>query len=163
MNIQCPQCQAKYRISESQFAGHPRLQIRCTKCKTVFSVEAPKSAAPVGAEATRVSKAHGPRLPEGKNVALSVTQGPKKGQTYPVIRPRVVLGRAGTDIVVDDPEVSRKHCAIEFDGAVALLVDLGSTNGCFVNGERVETHELQHLSEFRIGGTTLMLTVTDKQ
>jgi len=40
------------------------------------------------------------------------------------------------------------------------LRDLGSTNGIFVGNEQVKTALLEHLSEFRIGATTLMFTVT---
>lgn len=115
-------------------------------------------------EATVVSrKGGGLQLPADKRVALSVTQGPLKGQVFPFSKPRVVVGRAGADIVVEDPEVSRKHCALEVHGNSALLVDLGSTNGTFIEGQRIETHELEHLAEFRIGATTLMFTVSQKE
>lgn len=175
MIVQCPKCQAKYRLEEKQLAGRPELKLRCTKCNTVFAAQAsPAAPAPAAApaaaghaplpEATLVS-GKGPKLqlPPDKRVALSVTQGTLKGQVFAISKPRVVLGRADTDIVVDDPEVSRKHCALEVHGTTALLVDLGSTNGTFVNEQKVETHELEHLSEFRIGGTTLMFTVTGKE
>jgi len=66
------------------------------------------------------------------------------------------------DIVVADPEVFRLHCAIEVSGPRALVVDLGTTNGTFVDGKKIKSHELQHLSEFRIGASTLLFTVTDK-
>lgn len=172
MIVQCPNCQTKYRLEEKQFAGHAELKLRCTKCNTNFSAHASAAAAaphtpPPGAppmpEATLVS-GKGPQLqlPVDKRVALSVTQGPLKGKVFPISKPRVVVGRQGADIAVDDPEVSRKHCALEVHGASAVLVDLGSTNGTFVNEEKVETRELEHLQEFRIGGTTLMFTVTKK-
>jgi len=74
--------------------------------------------------------------------------------------PPATMG-AGTDIVVDDSEVSRQHCALEVHGAKVLLVDLGSTNGTFVGGQRIEASEIEHLGEFRIGGTTFMLTAFD--
>ena len=49
-----------------------------------------------------------------------------------------VLGRgAEADIVVDDLGVSRKHAEVHFEGGQLRLVDLGSTNGTFVDGERV--------------------------
>lgn len=101
-------------------------------------------------------------LPEGKAVSLVVTQGPLKGTVFPVSKPRIVFGRSGTDIVLNDPEVSRQHCAIEIHGATGLLVDLGSSNGTFVNNERVKSQELEHLSEFRVGGNTFMLTITSR-
>lgn len=101
-------------------------------------------------------------LPQDMVVALSVTEGRLKGTLFRLSKPRVVVGRFGVDIVLDDPEVSRRHCVVEVQGPSALLIDLDSANGTFVNDQRVERRLLEHLSEFRIGGTTLMLTVTRK-
>lgn len=171
MIVQCPKCQARYRIEEKQLAGRMRVQVKCTKCQTVFPVnlaEANPAATPSAAggsapEATLVSrKSQSLHLPEGKTVALSVTSGPAKGQVFSITKPRVTIGRGNADLVLDDPEVSRQHCALELRGSTALLVDLGSTNGTFVNDQKIETSELEHLSEFHIGSSTLMLTITAK-
>ena len=173
MIVSCPKCQAKYKLEDKQFAGRPELNLRCTKCSTVFPVKAgaaapaPAAKAPAGPpmpEATIVSKKGGALLlPADKRIALSVTQGPLKGQVFPFTKPRMVVGRTGADIAIEDPEVSRKHCAVEVKSDTALLVDLGSTNGTFVDEKRVETHALEHLSEFRVGGTTLMFTASKKE
>ncbi len=171
MIVQCPKCQAKYRLEERHFGRCTGVQVLCTKCQTSFAVKAPAgkddtaraAIFPTMPEATVVGrKGSALRLPEGKAVALVVMQGPLKGKSFRLTKPRVVVGRSGTDIVVEDPEVSRKHCALDVHGSTALLVDLGSTNGTFVDEQKIETYELEHLSEFRIGATTLMFTVTDK-
>ena len=168
MIVQCPQCQSKYRLEEKQFAGRPEVTVRCTKCGTTFparaSAGAPTHGGPPPMSEATVASQKGPslELPANKRVALSVTQGPLKGKVFVLTKPRVVLGRVGADIVVEDPEVSRQHCAVEVQGSTAQVVDLESTNGTFVNEERVETYELEHLSEFRIGSNTLMFTVTHK-
>jgi hypothetical protein len=157
-------------LDEKHFSGRSQMQVRCTKCQKSFVVSAstPASVSTVPEtnvpEATVVSKVgKGVHLPEGKSVALSVTQGPLKGKIFYFTKPQVAIGRVGTDIVVDDPEVSRKHCAVEVHGETALLVDLGSANGTFVDDHRIQTRELGHLSEFRMGTTTLMFTVTKKE
>jgi len=170
MTIECPQCKSKYRLDPNQFAGKPQLQVRCTRCHQTFPVQAPAAGAqaqpgtaPLGIqEATLVSQAGtGLSMPPGKRLSLSVNSGKDKGQVHQITKPRMVLGRSGTDIVVDDSEVSRQHCALEIHGARVLLVDLGSTNGTFVGGQRIEASEIEHLGEFRIGGTTFMLTAFD--
>lgn len=170
MIIECPQCKSKYRLDPNQFAGKPQLQVRCTRCHQTFPVQAPTagspaqpSTAPLGIqEATLVSQAGtGLSLPPGKRLSLSVNSGKDKGKVHQITKARMVLGRAGTDIEVDDSEVSRQHAALEVHGARILLVDLGSTNGTFVGGQRIEASEIEHLGEFRIGGTTFMLTVFD--
>jgi pSer/pThr/pTyr-binding forkhead associated (FHA) protein len=74
-----------------------------------------------------------------------------------------VIGRSDADIVVKDNKASRKHCALEVHGSTALLVDLGSANGTFVEGKKITSHELQHMMEFRLGETTLMFLVTDSE
>lgn len=165
MVIQCPQCHAELPLKESSFAGGSEARVRCPQCAVSLSVRrGPKAgvtAQPMP-EVTLVSEAGGVQLPVGKKVAVSVTEGPLKGKVFQIAKPRVVLGRKGTDIVLDDPEVSRTHCALEVHGATATLLDLGSRNGTFINNERIETAELEHMAEFRVGLNTLMFTVTSK-
>lgn len=60
------------------------------------------------------------------------------GRVYQVTSPVTVLGRgAEADVVVDDAGVSRRHAEVHSDGNQIRVVDLGSTNGTFVDGERV--------------------------
>ncbi len=59
-----------------------------------------------------------------------------------VIRRQAVIGRqAHCDIRVVSTEISREHCRIEIRDEGPVLVDLGSTNGTFINRKRVETHD----------------------
>jgi pSer/pThr/pTyr-binding forkhead associated (FHA) protein len=108
------------------------------------------------------SEAPSLQLPSGKAIALSVIAGPSRGLVYSVEKPRVVLGRADADIVINDKEISRWHCAIEIKGDVIRLRDMDSTNGTYYADERVRVAELKHLSEFRIGTSIIMLSVTSK-
>ncbi len=167
MVIQCPQCDSKYRLDEKQFAGREEVMVRCRQCGAGFSVQAREALsyqAPAAVpDSTHVDrKGRVPELPADMAVALAVTRGPLKGLVFPVTKPRVVLGRAGADIVLADSEVSRQHCALEIHGRQATLFDLGSTNGTFVNGKPVQSCPLEHFSEFRIGSNLLMFTVTPK-
>lgn len=100
------------------------------------------------------------RLPTGKKLSLAVISGPDSGKTFPIDRPRTVIGRAGADVVLSDAEISRAHAAIEVDDDTVTVFDLESTNGTYVDGERVDSSSLDNFGEFEIGGTTLMLIVT---
>jgi len=117
------------------------------------------------AETTRVSRQAGePSLPEDKVVSLTVTAGPRQGKVFPLTKSRVVLGRSpANDIVLDDPAASRVHCLVEIHGSTALLRDLESSNGTFVEDEKIKTFQLSPLAEFRIGETTLMFMVREKE
>jgi pSer/pThr/pTyr-binding forkhead associated (FHA) protein len=104
-----------------------------------------------------------PRMPGFRRVSLLATEGPFKGESFPIAKPRVMIGRTEGDIVIGDPKVSRNHCVVEVHGSYALLVDLDSANGTFIDGKKTATAELRHLTEFRIGGTTLMFTITGSE
>lgn len=78
------------------------------------------------------------------------------GRKYQLTGTRTVLGRGSeADIVVDDPGVSRQHAEIRLDGATAVLRDLGSTNGTFVDGERAGTARLVDGSTITMGRTRI--------
>src|SRR5262245_21375540 len=69
--------------------------------------------------------------------ALKVKNGPLAGKRLPVITP-VTLGREDVDVLMDAPMVSRRHAVVRpVDGGLEID-DLGSTNGTWVNGERIE-------------------------
>ena len=67
---------------------------------------------------------------------IFVEQRPLAGRVLP-IEAGLTIGREGTDIVLPDPEVSRRHAVMRvLDGGGAAIEDLGSTNGTYVNEER---------------------------
>ena len=69
--------------------------------------------------------------------------------SVPVTR---TLGRAhDADFIVDAPLVSRLHCRIEAGHDVLRVIDLASTNGTFVNGERIEQRDLRDGDRLRVG------------
>ena len=61
------------------------------------------------------------------------------GRPFPVDKDRFLIGRSTTqsDLRLDDPNVSRQHAVIEKVGSAWYVVDLGSTNGVHVGGERI--------------------------
>jgi pSer/pThr/pTyr-binding forkhead associated (FHA) protein len=62
------------------------------------------------------------------------------------------IGRAGrADFVLDAPLVSRLHCRLEAAADALEVVDLGSTNGIYVNGRRVSRAQLASGDLLRIG------------
>ena len=71
---------------------------------------------------------------------IVVHQDPTTQQVFPLSEGVVTLGREGyNDIVLIDPESSRKHAQISFQAGRYVVEDLGSTNGTFVNGRQILT------------------------
>jgi predicted Zn finger-like uncharacterized protein len=100
-------------------------------------------------------------LPKDKRFSLAVIQGAATGHIFQVSRTRTTIGRSGADINIDDPEASRQHAAVEIMGETAILRDLGSTNGTFIEMEKIDQQVLNNHMEFRIGSHVLMFIVTD--
>jgi hypothetical protein len=69
---------------------------------------------------------------------LIMRTGPTPGKVFELNKSEITIGRdVSCDIVVNDSEVSRKHSRIVMQAGGFLLEDLGSTNGTFVNGQRL--------------------------
>jgi hypothetical protein len=78
------------------------------------------------------------------------------GRDIRLERAATVIGRSsGCDIVLDDPNVSRRHAEVRRLGEGYSLVDLGSTNGTEVNGQRVGETSLMNGDVIGVGTTRL--------
>jgi hypothetical protein len=79
------------------------------------------------------------------------------GRRIPLTRAVTVLGRAAdVDVPLDDAGVSRRHAEIHVTDDRYRVVDLGSTNGTFVDGERVTAGELRDGSTITVGRSRLV-------
>ena len=89
--------------------------------------------------------------------SLQVLEGPAAGTDIPV-EGELVLGRGseGAGTLGRDPELSRRHARISESDRGLVIEDLGSTNGTFVNGRRIEgAAELRAGDQVQVGSSTL--------
>jgi predicted component of type VI protein secretion system len=91
------------------------------------------------------------------SVFTFIEQKPSQGAEHPV-EPGSTIGREGCDITLSDPDVSRRHAAVGMSNGGLSIEDLGSTNGTFVNGERITApRALRDGDEIQIGSTVWRL------
>lgn len=97
--------------------------------------------------------------PGSKLYALKFISGKYQGGEYPLKMDRqVIIGRSNDlDMVLVEDMVSRKHAKITMAGGKITIEDLGSTNGTFVNGEKVKQVRLKEGDRILIGTSILKL------
>jgi len=177
MQTACIHCGTEHLLKDAEFGGHSKVQFKCSKCgkTTIIEIKRRVDSTVVMSPLPSFARANATssnlnlpppdpslRLPQKKNVVLTVLSGPAQGQTYSLTKPRVVLGRKGADVALNDSEISRKHCVLEVRDSYINLKDLDSTNGTFFEEERVRAAMLQDGSEFRVGTSLIRVNFQPK-
>ena len=91
--------------------------------------------------------------------SLFAIRGNDQGHCFELYDQITTLGReAGNTIQLHDTEVSRRHAEVRLNGSSCVLTDLESSNGTFVNGKRVESHQLRSGDHVQFGRTLLLFT-----
>ena len=76
---------------------------------------------------------------------LLVRGGKTEGESIPLNEGMTIIGRSSvSDMVVDEPSVSRQDAAVRGDSQGFWLMDLGSRNGMFINGNSVGADPQKH-------------------
>jgi hypothetical protein len=96
-------------------------------------------------------------------LALRFISGKYQGGEFPLEDEReIIVGRSSDlDMVLVEEMVSRRHARVQLTGGSVRIDDLGSTNGTFVNGERVTHAELQEGDRVLIGSNILKVVAID--
>lgn len=98
------------------------------------------------------------KLGRNSEYFLEIIEGPDKGQIFTLQDGDVFIGRHGQcDLVLHDPEVSRRHVKLAPGESGWWLDDLGSTNGSFVNGQRITHQTTAPGDRIQIGQSVLVI------
>lgn len=92
---------------------------------------------------------------------MVVVRGQNAGSRYAMSGPVTTIGRhPDSDVFLDDVTVSRRHAEVRrtADGGLEL-VDVGSLNGSYVNGRRVERETLAEGDQLQVGKYRLVVVV----
>jgi predicted Zn finger-like uncharacterized protein len=172
--VTCPHCLSQFRVKPEP--GRGTSFVKCASCAHVFVVTPDEMSKP--SEGSHVKTAEFlPELtfveppPTAAEPFTAVQTSPvaeipdaakKKGrqavlvtgphdEVVPLSRFQTTFGRRNADVLVDDPDVSRQHAVVERYDEKYLLKDLESTNGTYVNGQRVTVTFLEEGDVIRMG------------
>ena len=192
MIVICPSCSARFQYGDERFQGALAKRFRCPKCGHTFEVanpalaqeeaEAPAPTPPPAPappqppmKPTETSRRRGrdamvsltglqnDAMPQGLRFSLAFLTGPFASSVRVLDSPITIIGREEGDVVINDPEISRRHARLEIHGdGSAWLTDLESTNGTFVGSAAIAgPTKLADRQEFSCGRSTFMLLVRD--
>lgn len=95
---------------------------------------------------------------------LVVTSGDAAGSEYVLDTPSISIGRGiAATWVFEDESMSSEHAAIEFSGSGMRLRDLGSTNGCWVNGSPMQSADLKHGDRIELGRSAFQILLEERE
>lgn len=93
---------------------------------------------------------------KGKHAYIIFLSGPLMGKIHLLEEGGVTIGRgADADIPINDVGISRQHVSIRLKKGAAILKDLGSTNGTYLNGQRLKEGPLRDGDKIQISSSTI--------
>lgn len=166
MKVSCPGCMAVLQVDDESY--QEKVLLQCPECLYVFMAKAgedsggPDPGAEPVEDATLLTSDFAPpgdarefqwNVP---GASITVVEGDNQGIHMKLGEDRLVIGRKGADLDVEDKAVSRRHCELFRKDDDWWIRDLDSTNGTLVNDKKVDEAGLHHLDEIRVGMTRLL-------
>ena len=184
MIVVCPTCSARFQYGDARFQGASAKRFKCPKCDMIFEVMNPALTVPQPLEVLlppappapqaptettssdrdemfAMAGLKGAQLPKDMRFSLAFLTGPHASTVRPLNQLVTILGREEGDVIINDPEISRRHARLEIhpDGTV-WLSDLTSTNGTFLADKPIlAPTQLFDRQEFSCGRSSLMLMI----
>lgn len=168
MQLKCPGCLVLLHVEDETYKEKVLLQ--CPECLYVFLAKPGEEAEPGGetaGEATLLTSdfpSQGDARDFRWNVhgaSITVIEGDRQGIHHKLREEKLIIGRKGADLAIEDKAVSRNHCELFQRAETWWVRDLGSTNGTFVNNRQMDETRLSHLDEIRVGKTRILFAETE--
>jgi len=167
MRVRCPGCMAALNVDDESYKEKVLLQ--CPDCLFVFlarpgeeAAEGDRPGAETPGDATLLTSDFAPQSDAREfqwnvpGASITIIEGDNQGIHRKLKEEKLVVGRKGSDLVLEDKAVSRAHCELSKRTDGWWVKDLGSTNGTLVNGKKVEEARLHHLDEIRVGKARIL-------
>ncbi len=94
---------------------------------------------------------------------LTFLSGDHADETIKLRRDATIIGREKGDIIIHDTEISATHCQIQEINGIYHIFDMNSTNGTYVNNEKVVKAKLKEGDIVSIGNTTFKITLHEEK
>jgi pSer/pThr/pTyr-binding forkhead associated (FHA) protein len=174
MLIRCPGCLTELNLKDQSFQEKALLQ--CPECLYVFLSEAkgrlgdtiPVRDVEIPLEDATILTTDAPPKVDPREfqwnvpgASITIVEGDNQGVHRKLREDKLVVGRKGSDLVIEDKSISRHHCELSRRPDGWWIKDLGSTNGTFVNGGKIDEQKLNHLDEIRVGRTAILYAATE--
>jgi hypothetical protein len=148
----CPNCRSEL----------PQGASTCPACGTHIETDPTVVFVPVSEQHPALTREEAEEVEGFSGYALVVEKGPRAGLTFVLQPGSTTVGRhPDSDIFLDDVTVSRHHCRFSMGPESLDVEDAGSTNGTYVNGERVDQSVLVPGDEVLIGRFHLIVAHGD--
>ncbi|MEY4631615.1 MAG: hypothetical protein RIQ81_1735 [Pseudomonadota bacterium] len=104
-----------------------------------------------------------PENDKEQRAVLYVSRDGGSPEAIKLRRDATIFGREKGDVLIADAEVSATHCQIQNIGGNFHIFDMNSTNGTFVNDQRIVKSRLHHDDQIRIGKTVMRFALEDER
>src|SRR5687768_5823751 len=94
---------------------------------------------------------------------LTFLSGEHSDEAIKLRRDATIFGREKGDVIIDDTEVSATHCQIQEINGVYHIFDMNSTNGTYVNNERIVKAKLKEGDIVTIGNTSFRIDLQEEK
>ena len=144
-------------LKAGDLVGFGKVQARLVEIEKAGTAPAPARPAPVdemGATRVRIAV---PRF------VLRGVSGAAFGKVFPVMTQQVIGRQSDCDIAIPSEEISRRHAQVKPTPVGLMVEDLGSSNGTYINGQRVQQGLLKPGEELRLDNIRFLLVAPGAQ